>query len=61
MKLQCQNIQRALEVYYNLIKKTKWGGGAGRCETRIEGIVQSKNKSKQGEGEPKIQSMGLYN
>ena len=25
IKLQCQNIQRALHLYYNLIKK-QWGG-----------------------------------
>ena len=37
LKLQCQTIQRPLHVF----NKTLSGGrGGGRCESRIEGIVQ---------------------
>ena len=37
--MQFQNIQRAMQIFYNLIKKNN-GGGAGRFETRIKSIVQ---------------------
>ena len=30
MELQCQNNQRALQVYYNLINKNGGGGGGGK-------------------------------
>ena len=39
IKLQCQNVRRALQAYN--IKK----GGSGGCEARIEGIVQLKKNA----------------
>ena len=55
--MQFQNIQRAMQIYYNLIKKTN-GLGAGRFETRIKSIVQF-NKKKWGVRvcEPRIEGI----